>query len=108
MKAGLDLDGMAGAMLDLAGLAAYPGLARITLDLAGLVGAHTNIALCNALVSQWRGLSIPTVLPHAQGVLLAGGNPGDGHGTIVLFPNPPFHPTLGRRPGLPAFGGPAG
>lgn len=51
----LALGGIAGAKLDLAGLAAYPGLAGIKLDFAGLAGAHTNIALGDALVGQWRG-----------------------------------------------------
>jgi hypothetical protein len=55
MKVGLNLGGIAGAKLDLAGLAAYPGLAGIKLDFASLAAGHTNIALGNALVGQWRG-----------------------------------------------------
>ena len=54
-KVGLNLGGVAGAKLDLAGLTAFPGLTGIKLDFAGLAGTQTNIALGNALVGQWRG-----------------------------------------------------
>jgi hypothetical protein len=59
-RIGPDLRGLAVAKLglaglDLAGLAAYPGLSALKLDLANFEGARSKATLSGALTSYWRG-----------------------------------------------------